>query len=281
MAVMQPICDPGAGIAPPPDLVPAGAERVALGRAALFRRSGADPAILCVPGGYHGAWCYADWLEAFTVSGIAAAAVECRGKGTSDAPPDPRTGIDDYAEDVTVAAAALGGPVVLLGHSLGALVALRAVRRVPQAAGLLLIAPSPPGNLPGAAAVPLVAEDSPRPPPAEAVVVDRFLGGSRPSGLAAYLAALSPESPRALNERYGLRLSVHPASVARLPVLVVEAGLDDHQRHPPGQDRALADFLSGTHLLLAEAPHCMMLRPWAAAAAAPLIRWHHAAFGRG
>jgi pimeloyl-ACP methyl ester carboxylesterase len=278
---MQPIYDPGAGIAPPPDLLLPGAERVALGPAALFRRPGAGPAILCIPGGYHGAWCYADWLEAFAASGIAAAAVECRGKGTSDASPDPRTGIDDYAEDVIVATAALGGPVVLLGHSLGALVALRAVGRVPQAAGLLLIAPSPPGNLPGAAAVPLVAEGSPRAPPAEAVVVSRFLGGSQPAGLAAYLAALSPESPRALNERYGLRLSADPADVARLPVLVVEAGLDDHQRHPPGQDRALADFLGGAHLLLAEAPHCMMLRPWAATSAAPLIRWYQATFRGG
>jgi hypothetical protein len=73
---------------------------------------------------------------------------------------------------------------------------------------------------------------------------------------------------------------VDPARFADSPVLVVEAGLDDHRRHPPGQHRALAASLGGTHLLLPEAPHCLMLRPWAAATAAPLIRWHRAAFGR-
>lgn len=245
----------------------------------MFHSPGARPTILCIPGGYHGAWCYADWVKIFAANGIAAAAVECRGKGTSAVPPDARTSIDDYAMDVAAAASALGAPVVLLGHSLGALIALRAAELVQQLAGLLLIAPSPPGNLPGAAPVPLVPEDAPRPAPTEEVAVARFLGGSRPEGLAAYLAALSSESPRALNDRYGLRLSVEPARFAGLPVLVVEAGLDDHLRHPPGQDRALAEFLGGEHLLLAQAPHCLMLRPWAAATAAPLIHWHRAAFG--
>lgn len=124
--------------------------------------------------------------------------------------------------------------MVLLGHSLGALIALRAAPLVQHPAGLLLVAPSPPGNLPGAAPVPLVPEDAPRPPPPEDVAVARFLGGTRPAGLAAYVAALSPESPRALNDRYGLRLGIDPARVAGVPVLVVEAGLDDHLRHPPG-----------------------------------------------
>jgi pimeloyl-ACP methyl ester carboxylesterase len=77
----------------------------------------------------------------------------------------PTTGINDYATDAAEAARALARPVVLLGHSLGALVAMRAAEMLGDAAGLLLVAPSPPGNLPGAAPVPEVAEGAMLPPP--------------------------------------------------------------------------------------------------------------------
>jgi len=174
----------------------------------------------------------------------------------------------------------LDAPVVLLGHSLGALIAMRAAMRLPRLAGLLLVAPSPPGNMPGVAAVPTVPEGALIPPPGEAVATARFLGGERPGGLDAYRAALSPESPRALNDRYALRVTVDPVRFTAVPTLVVEAGRDDAERHPAGQDAAIARFLGGTHLLLPDMPHCMMLAPWAEEAAAPLIAWHRARFAR-
>jgi pimeloyl-ACP methyl ester carboxylesterase len=268
-------------IAPPDGRLPRRTRHVPLSQGGLFvgMAGGAAPPILCIPGGYHGAWCYDLWMEAFAEAGIAAAALEPRGKGTLEAAASPATGIDDYASDAVEAAGQLGGAVVLLGHSLGALIAMRAAMRLERVAGLLLIAPSPPANLPGAAAVRLVPDGPMVAPPADAVVVDRYLRGDRPEGVAAYLAALSPESPRVLNDRYALRIPVEPARFAGLPVLVIEAGRDDAERHPPGQDAAIAGFLGGEHLLLPEAPHCMMLAPWAAEGAAAIIAWHRRHFG--
>ncbi|MEO3472341.1 alpha/beta fold hydrolase [Roseomonas sp. CAU 1739] len=263
-------------IAPPSGLVPPGTRHAAGDHAAVFATAGTGPAILCIPGGYHGAWCFAPLMAAFRHAGIAAAALEPRGKGTLAATASPATSIEDYADDAIAAGATLDGPVVLLGHSLGALVALRAATHMPHLAGLLLVAPSPPGNMPGVAAVREVPEGALVQPPAEAVAVTRFLGGARPAGLAAYLAALSPESPRALNDRYALRVAVDPARFGAIPSLVIEAGRDDAERHPAGQDAAIAGFLGGSHLLLPEMPHCMMLAPWVEAAAAPLIAWHRA-----
>ncbi|GGJ03607.1 alpha/beta hydrolase [Neoroseomonas lacus] len=268
-------------IAPPAGLASPGTRRPAGDRAAFFATKGVGPTILCIPGGYHGAWCFAAWMAIFTEAGIAAAALETRGKGSLATAAEPATGIEDYATDAVAAAMALGGPVVLLGHSLGALIAMRAAMRLPRVAGLLLVAPSPPGNMPGVAAVPTVPEGALIPPPAEALAVTRFLGGERPAGLAGYLAALSPESPRALNDRYALRVLVDPARFATIPSLVVEAGRDDAERHPAGQDAAISRFLGGEHLLLTAMPHCMMLGPWAVESAAPLIAWHRARFARG
>ncbi len=263
-------------VAPPPGLAPPGTRRIALSHAALFvtEAGGDGPPILCIPGGYHGAWCFAAWLRLFAASGIAAAAIETRGKGTLAAGADPTADIAAYAADVVEAAGLLGTAPVLLGHSLGALIAMRAAMDMPAVAGLLLVAPSPPGNMPGVAAVREVPEGSLIAPPAPAVAARRFLGGEQPEGFAAYHAALSLESPRALNDRYALRVAIDPARLTGIPSLVVEAGRDDAERHPAGQDAAIAAFVGGQYRLMPDMPHCMMIGPWGEASAAALIGWH-------
>jgi pimeloyl-ACP methyl ester carboxylesterase len=264
---------------PADDLAPRGTRRVALGRGAVFLgAAGAGPPLLCIPGAYHGAWCYEAWLDAFAAAGLGAAALEKRGHGTLRGGLLPDTGIDDFAADAVEAAGVLGAPPVLVGHSLGALIAMRAAERLMPGgiAGLVLVAPSPPGNLPGAAKVPLVPEGALRPVPDLATTAERFLGGATPSWLPDYQAKLSPESPRAMNERYDLRLPVDSSRLAGLPVFVLEAGRDDAARHPPGQDAAIATFLGGTHALLPEAPHCFMLGAWAAESAAAIVTWYRA-----
>jgi hypothetical protein len=88
-----------------------------------------------------------------------------------------------------------------------------------------------------------------------------------------WLAGLCPESPRALNDRYALRIQVEPEALKELPVLVMEAGRDDAERHPAGQDAAIAAFFQGEHLLLAEAPHCLMFGGPGREAAVRLADW--------
>jgi pimeloyl-ACP methyl ester carboxylesterase len=259
---------------------PPGLRRITLPHAAIFAQPGRGPAILCIPGGYHSAFCFGPWLGLLAKAGIAAAALEPRGKGSLAAQADPATGIADYAQDAAQAARALGQPVVLLGHSLGALVAMRAAEVLGDAAGIVLVAPSPPGNLPGAAPVPPVAEGAMLPPPDIAAIRARYFGGQEVADINAYRAALSAESPRVLNDRYQLRIPIAREMLQSMPGLVIEAGRDDAARHPPGQDQAIADFFGLHYWLLPDMPHCMMCQPWAEASLAPIIAWHGGQFGQ-
>lgn len=228
--------------------------------------------LLLVHGAYHGAWCFDEWIGAFEAAGVQAAAVDLRGHGAlAPAGLSPETRVADYSSDVRRAAERLPAPPVLVGHSMGALVTMAAAQEM-RVSGLVLVAPSPPGNLPGARRVPPVPEEVLRPPPGLDEVRERFLGRDPSVDAAGYAARLCPESPAALNERYELRVAIDPAQV-RVPVLVLEAGLDDPLRHPAGQDAAIARFFGGTHLLLPEAPHCMMVGRSAQASARLVAEW--------
>ena len=85
------------------------------------------------------------------------------------------------------------------------------------------------------------------------------------------------DSHRALNQRYRLSVPINPARIAT-PVLVIEAGLDRGDRHPPGQDQALARFLGGEFAHIASAPHCMMLGPASGPALDLILAWRVRAF---
>ncbi len=255
------------------DALPAvyvGAAQLRIGLAA--RHAAPGPALLLIAGAYHGAWCYAGWLKACRAAGIACAALDYRGHGSlAGVGLSPGTGVEDYADDVVAAVQSLATAPLLVGHSLGALVAMAAAMRTPLA-GLVLVAPSPPGNLAGAHALPAVDEAQLRPIPARAEVLERFLGGYEGSHVDACMARLCPESPRALNQRYRLTVSIDTARITA-PALVIEAGLECGERHPAGQDQAIADFLGGEFAHLAGAPHCMMLGPSCLPALEIILDW--------
>ncbi|MEK9723955.1 MAG: hypothetical protein VW405_10815, partial [Rhodospirillaceae bacterium] len=129
-------------------------------------------------------------------------------------------------------------------------------------AGLGLLAPSPPGQMLGAKALPAQPLGAPLPVPDAAVATAKFFPrwAGDDATLAALIGRLGPESPVALNERYQLTM---PVDVARIdcPALVVESEHDDKDTHPPGQDKAVADFYGGDHVFLADASHCFMVDP--------------------
>jgi non-heme chloroperoxidase len=114
------------------------------------RRARHAPALLFVHGAYAGAWCWDEFfLDYFAGEGYDCHAVSLRGHGGSGgARALDETGLDDYVEDVRAAAERLDAPPVVVGHSMGGVVAQRYVA-LHGAAGLVLLASVPPYGLMG------------------------------------------------------------------------------------------------------------------------------------
>ncbi|MBO9329855.1 alpha/beta hydrolase [Achromobacter sp. HZ01] len=249
------------------------------GRLVIGARPGdARPGLLFVPGAYHGAWCYAHYLAYFAAAGLGCAALDLRGHGAlaQDAAFASAT-IADLGQDVADALDALAGSWVVVGHSMGALPALLAARRR-AVAGVVLLAPSPPGDLPGALALPPVPPAAPRPAPQAAEIRARFLATAPDRDVDAVIRRLCAESPEVLNDRYLLRVAIGDAPFGA-PGLCLEAGLDTHDRHPPGQDLAIARRYGFSHAVLAGQPHCMMYADDWQTSARAILQWHRAQFG--
>ena len=217
--------------------------------------------VLLVHGGYHGAWCWSDWVARLAQDGRVVHAIDLRGHGGLAQPPGfVEAGFNDMADDAVAAIDAIGAPPILVGHSLGGLIVMLAASRR-RVAALLLVCPAPPGNLPSARKVALVPEGAPIPPPSISVACARYAPHLDDVQAAEMAGRLCAESPRLLNERYGLRVPIDPQRLSGVPTLVIEGGRDDPDRHPSGQDKAVADMIGGAHLYFADAPHDLMLGP--------------------
>lgn len=88
-------------------------------------------------------WTY--WLETLSAKGSAAFAVSLRGHGRSVPYDLSRTSMNDYVNDVCALASQLNQPPVLIGWSMGGLVALMTATKIPTAACIGL-APSTPAS---------------------------------------------------------------------------------------------------------------------------------------
>lgn len=100
-------------------------------------------AILLIHGAWHGPWCWHDFARRLTERGHEVRAVQLRGH--DQAPGRIWHRVRHYVDDVRRAAVELSTPPLLVGHSLGGLVAQRYAERNP-AAGLVLMASIPPGG---------------------------------------------------------------------------------------------------------------------------------------
>ena len=253
--------------------------RLFLGRAA--QASAGRPVLLFVHGAFHGAWCFTAYLRFFDRQGVPSAALDLRGHGGLAQGPDfHQQGAVAMASDVMDACARLPGPAVPVGHSAGGLFVAMAAAQSPVA-GFGLLAPSPPANVPGVAAVPLVPEGRPLPVPALAFARKRYLDEEgRPRDLSRFMARLCPESPTMMNDRYALRITVDPGRFSG-PRLCIAAGRDSPVTHPPGQDRATAAFLGCAHHELPDAPHSFMLAADWLPGARIILDWYRRHFGDG
>jgi pimeloyl-ACP methyl ester carboxylesterase len=196
-------------------------------RAEPERRTHTAP-VLFVHGGYHGAWCWENFLPYFASRGWQCHALSWRGHGRSAPLPEQeavRRPLEDVATDIDVVAATLDCPPVLVAHSMGALSALKYVERN-EHSGLVLLTPALPREAPPAPVdVPFDLAVMSDPPPFE-VTWQRFFSGTDEADARRYHSMMVPESPKAIEQVVTDNLvSIDPAKISG-PVLVVAGELD-------------------------------------------------------
>jgi pimeloyl-ACP methyl ester carboxylesterase len=113
------------------------------------------PAMLLVHGFSHGGFVWRTLADALSdaMPGLGMAAVDLRGHGDSDRDPRGRYDIDTHVADVAAVARALDvQDCVLVGHSLGASVAILAAERLPRRPQAVILVDGGPGLSPAASA---------------------------------------------------------------------------------------------------------------------------------
>jgi pimeloyl-ACP methyl ester carboxylesterase len=252
--------------------------------------------LVMVHGAFCGGWVFDDFRKPFEAAGLKVAAPNLRGHGDGDRP-DEVAGLSmaDYAADITALCRRLtaeeGAPPVLLGHSMGGLVAQMTAGRLPLA-GLVLLAPSAPWGVFGssveeamtATALPMVA-----PTPFSPVEPDlRLLKGFSldrlaPGAREAAARRVRPESARAILET--LTWWLDPLMTTRtdppapgLESLVIAGGKD--RVHPPATVRQVASRLGAEYVEMAGMSHWLPGEPGWEAVANRVLDWLAARPGR-
>lgn len=232
--------------------------------------------LLFIHGAYAGAWCWEEhFLPFFAEAGYAAYALSLSGHGGSRGRERlDSLGIDDYVRDVAEVAARLPAAPVLIGHSMGGLVAQKYLE-AHAAPALVLLASVPPQGL-WAAAVGLAFRK-----PGLLGELNRLLGGAQvaldslqeamfaqpvaPERLFAYYRRMQPESHRAIWDMTLFNLPHR--SRMRLPPLLVLGAEHDHLI-PPSQVEMTARSYGVAAEIFPGMGHGLMLeRDWAAVAA--------------
>jgi pimeloyl-ACP methyl ester carboxylesterase len=240
--------------------------------------------LLFVHGAYTGAWCWDEYfLPYFAERGFEGHAVSLRGHGGSPVPGVlDLAGIDDYVADLLLAASTLASPPVLIGHSMGAIVAQRAARRC-AARAIVLMAPVPPHGLAGSLFT-LATRD----PPLFAALntmqlanagEDAALRGVRDylfsqtvseADTRRHLTRMQRESSRALADlAWPQHLWIRPA--VGIPALVLGAERDAF--FPLSMINEAAAFHDVKPRVFPDMAHVMMLEPGWQDVAAAIVDW--------
>ena len=232
------------------------------------------PPLLLVHGLSGGAWYWARYQAFFAERGVTSYAVDLRGRGASRPVPDlGRVAMADYVADALAVARHLPEPPVVIGHSMGGLVAQKLAEAGAVRAAVLLCSAPPRGIVLASRA--LVARQIKHLP---AMLRSRPLAGSRadhdhltfnrvPEGeRAALFALLVPESGRVAREISVGAVAVDESRV-RCPVLVASAEHDHFV--PPPVARRLARKYGAAFRLFAGHGHFLVWEPrWEGPAAA-------------
>jgi pimeloyl-ACP methyl ester carboxylesterase len=238
-------------------------------------RGNVTPTLLFLHGAACGAWI---WREGFSETcaeaGFTGPALQFNRWSNGQS-----AGLGDYVAQTRAAIEEIGGPVVLVGHSLGALVAQRLLLD-PAVVGAALLAPVPPEGLwlsstrlafsdPtlwGEAArmdVPVGQADP-------ALIATLFGSGMPPADAHRYLKLMGGESNTALLEAQGMQ-PVPYGWVHGRPVLVLGAGQDRLISADAVQRCAM--YHNASARFLPEMGHLMMLEPGWPQVATLVLDW--------
>jgi pimeloyl-ACP methyl ester carboxylesterase len=234
------------------------------------------PNLLFVHGAFHGAWCWEDhYLPWFAEQGWAAHALSLRGHAGSEGEDRLQEfTLQDYAEDVASVIARIGGPVVLIGPSMGGVVSELAFHASPDVAGLVFFAASP--LKPATSVVLRVLRERPvtlllaqltgdMARMRTAMISSFFSPDISEAELAVHVSRLNLESRRAVGGTFGRKPLYREEGDAR-PVLVV-GGQDDWSIPLPLHDDLAARY--DAPVRICPGTHDLMLDPqWQASAIA-------------
>lgn len=246
------------------------------------------PPLLFVHGSFCGAWIWAEhFLPFFATAGWNCAAVSLRGHGASSGGEVLDTfGLGEYVADVAQAATLLGKTPIVIGHSLGGMVAQRFACRHPVA-GLIMLASVGPGGLGSSFThmamrhpdllwhIGRMQAEGPKAVDFDVIRHGLFSDDFPSEQGYAYVPKFQKESRRAASEillPQWLNLMPRPS----LPSLVL-GGAND--AFIPYGDLALAATYWGAEMVVMDhMPHCMMLDTSWKRAADALLRWLEASF---
>jgi non-heme chloroperoxidase len=237
--------------------------------------------LLFVHGAYVGAWCWDEhFLSWFAARGFPAYALSLRGHGESSGRDRLHGfGLADYAEDLERAVALLDRPPVLIGHSMGALVAQKYLERA-EVPAMALISPVPPfGLMPSTFALALTrpalfseinalaaGNSASRGALAEAL----FAGPLEEARIERYYARMQSESRRALADMSGWGLP-QLWRTRRPDTLVLGASHD--ALIAPVLAQSTATMLGAEYRLLDGFGHAVMLEADWECAAREIFEW--------
>jgi pimeloyl-ACP methyl ester carboxylesterase len=236
------------------------------------------PPLLFVHGLSGGAWYWARYQRFFADRGYTSYAVDLRGRGTSRPVADlGRVSMADYVQDALDVARALGEPPVVIGHSMGGLVA----QKVAEAAAVraaVLVCSAPPRGIPVISSALILRQVKHVP----AMLASRPIAGARgdhdvltfnrvpEAERGPLFDRLVPESGRVARELSIGSVAVDAARV-HCPMLSVSAAEDRFVR--PAVGRRIARKYGAAYRVFAGHAHFMIWEPGWERPAAEIERW--------
>jgi pimeloyl-ACP methyl ester carboxylesterase len=242
-------------------------------------------AFIMVHGAFCGGWAFEAFRAPFEAAGFEVLAPDLRGHGEGE-PASAVVGVSmtDYAADIAKLCETLPEPPVLLGHSMGGLVAQLAAKRA-RIRALVLLAPSPPwgvaaSSLEEAATAFGVQMMGPFASgalqPDESLMRTYSLDRMPKAEREAAVARLRPESALAVRETLNwwldpfMTTSVGPGAIAA-PSLVVAGQAD--VVHAPATAKAIAERIGARFEVMAGMSHWLVGEPGWEKVAQAVLRW--------